>query len=94
MKGRGTGVAVTVFRKQNKTGRITVLSQDILYSNSSQECAVLAEEEVHNPWNGMASFVFLSLFIVMFGVVFFLMKGGKKIFSPYHVIRWFYFFFQ
>ena len=53
LKGRGTGVAVTVFRKQNKTGRITVLSQDILYSNSSQECVVLAEEEVHNPWNGI-----------------------------------------
>ena len=52
-KGRGTGVAITVFRKQNKTGRITILSQDILYSNSSQECVVLAEEEVHNPWNGI-----------------------------------------
>ena len=44
LKGRGTGVVITIFREQNKTGGITVLSQDILYSSSSQECVVLAEE--------------------------------------------------
>ena len=44
LKGRGTGVVITIFREQDKTGGITVLSQDILYNNSSQECVVLAEE--------------------------------------------------
>ena len=44
LKGRGTGVVITIFRERDKTGGITVLSQDILYNNSSQECVVLAEE--------------------------------------------------
>lgn len=35
LKGRGTGVVITIFRQQNKTGRVTILSKDILYSSNS-----------------------------------------------------------